>query len=101
KKNLATSDYDKEVIKIEPESNDKDIMLDYSSPDIESSKEEIFKNIGNYDERFSWILIWILKYQQRYQLPDTATDSLLKFIYYLLTYLNQDQFTNFSKSLYL
>ena len=99
--NLATSDYDEEVIEIESESDDEDIMLDYSTPDIESSEEEIFENIGNHDERFSWILIWILKYQQRYRLPDTATDSLLKFIHYLLTYLDQDQFTNFPKSLYL
>ncbi|CAG8765299.1 9555_t:CDS:1, partial [Cetraspora pellucida] len=52
-KNLATSDYDKEVIEIEPESNDKDIMLDYSTFDIESSKEKIFEDIRNHDKRFS------------------------------------------------
>ncbi|CAG8806630.1 5223_t:CDS:2, partial [Cetraspora pellucida] len=46
--NLTTSDYD-EVIEIESKN--------YSTPDIESSEEEIFENIGNYDERFSWILI--------------------------------------------
>ncbi|CAG8768385.1 14712_t:CDS:1, partial [Cetraspora pellucida] len=99
--NLAISDYDKEVIEIEPESDNEDIILDYSAPDIESSEEEIFEDIGNYNKRFNWILIWILKYKQRYQLPDTATDTLLKFIHYLLTYLNQNQFTNFPKSLYL
>ncbi|CAG8809513.1 3550_t:CDS:1, partial [Cetraspora pellucida] len=52
KKNLATSDYDEEVIEIEPKSNNKNIMLDYSTSNIESSKEEIFENIRNYDERF-------------------------------------------------
>ncbi|CAG8555211.1 23996_t:CDS:1, partial [Cetraspora pellucida] len=52
KKNLATSDYDEEVIKIEPESNDKNIMLDYLTSDIESSKEEIFEDIGNHNKRF-------------------------------------------------
>ncbi|CAG8801897.1 15656_t:CDS:1, partial [Cetraspora pellucida] len=57
KKNLATLDYNKEVIGIEFKSDNKIIMLDYSTPDIESSKEEIFKNIGNHDKRFSWILI--------------------------------------------
>ncbi|CAG8722492.1 3951_t:CDS:1, partial [Cetraspora pellucida] len=51
--NLATSDYNKEVIEIEPESDNKDIMLDYSTPDIESSEEKIFKDIENHDERFS------------------------------------------------
>ncbi|CAG8586665.1 11349_t:CDS:1, partial [Cetraspora pellucida] len=48
--NLATSDYNKEVIKIEPESDNKNIILDYSTSDIESSKEEIFENIGNHNE---------------------------------------------------
>ncbi|CAG8683738.1 16697_t:CDS:1, partial [Cetraspora pellucida] len=50
--NLATSDYDEEVIEIEPESDDEDIMLDYSTPDIKSSEEEIFEDIGNHDKRF-------------------------------------------------
>ncbi|CAG8816794.1 2221_t:CDS:1, partial [Cetraspora pellucida] len=44
--NLATSDYDEEVIKIEPESDNENIMIDYSTPDIESSEEEIFEDIG-------------------------------------------------------
>ncbi|CAG8786460.1 14025_t:CDS:1, partial [Cetraspora pellucida] len=53
KENLATSDYDKEVIKIEFESNNENIILDYSTSDIKSSKEKIFKNIENHDKRFS------------------------------------------------
>ncbi|CAG8690458.1 5314_t:CDS:1, partial [Cetraspora pellucida] len=43
KKNLATSDYNKEVIETEPESNDENNMLDYSTLNIESNKKEIFK----------------------------------------------------------
>ncbi|CAG8724448.1 15150_t:CDS:2, partial [Cetraspora pellucida] len=58
KENLATSDYNKEVIEIEPESDDEDIMLDYSTSDIESSEEEIFKNIRNHDERFNQIVLY-------------------------------------------
>ncbi|CAG8587948.1 13173_t:CDS:1, partial [Cetraspora pellucida] len=53
KENLTISDYDEEVIEIEPESDDEDIMLNYSIPDIESSEEEIFKDIGNHNERFN------------------------------------------------
>ncbi|CAG8544468.1 5547_t:CDS:1, partial [Cetraspora pellucida] len=53
KENLATSGYNNEVIKIKPKSDDKDIMLDYSTLNIKSNKEEIFKDIGNYNERFS------------------------------------------------
>ncbi|CAG8830233.1 19485_t:CDS:1, partial [Cetraspora pellucida] len=50
--NLVISDYDEEVIEIEPESDDEDIILNYSTPDIKSSEEEIFEDIGNYDKRF-------------------------------------------------
>ncbi|CAG8792511.1 5549_t:CDS:1, partial [Cetraspora pellucida] len=49
---LVTSNYDEEVIKIEPES-DKNIILDYSTSNIESNEEEIFKDIGNHNKRFS------------------------------------------------
>ncbi|CAG8487019.1 10496_t:CDS:10, partial [Cetraspora pellucida] len=45
--NLAISDYNGKVKEIEPESDYENIMLDYSTPDIESSEEEIFKDIGN------------------------------------------------------
>ncbi|CAG8833231.1 7794_t:CDS:1, partial [Cetraspora pellucida] len=45
KKNLAILDYDEKVIKIESKSNNENIILDYLTSDIESSKEEIFKNI--------------------------------------------------------
>ncbi|CAG8820916.1 8950_t:CDS:1, partial [Cetraspora pellucida] len=53
KENLATSDYNKEIIEIEPESDNENIMLDYLIPNIESNKEEIFENIKNHNERFS------------------------------------------------
>ncbi|CAG8764433.1 25809_t:CDS:2, partial [Racocetra persica] len=85
---------------IEPESDEK-IIIDYSAPDIENGDEEEFEHIDNLDNSFGWILIWILRYQQRYWLPDIATESLVKFIHFLLTDFNQDQFKNFPKSLYL
>ncbi|CAG8849128.1 8715_t:CDS:1, partial [Racocetra persica] len=90
-----------EVAEIEPDSDDEETIMDYSASDIENEDEEEFEHIDNLDNSFGWILIWILRYQQRYRLPDTATESLVKFIHYLLTYLDQDQFKNFSKSLYL
>ncbi|CAG8704389.1 15840_t:CDS:1, partial [Dentiscutata heterogama] len=46
---LDNSNYEK-VTKIEPESDDdKETIIDYSAPDIESSNEEIFKNIKNLE----------------------------------------------------
>src|SRR5260363_414499 len=98
---LNISDYEEEVAEIEPKSDNEETIMDYSAPDIENGDEEVFKNIDNLDNSFGWILIWILRYQQRYRLPDTATESLVKFMHYLLTYLDQDQFNNFPESLYL
>ena len=93
---------DEEVTEIEPESDDdEEIIIDYSAPDIESNDEEIFEDIEHLDKDFSWILIWILKYQQRYQLPNTATESLIKFMNNLLTYIDPNQFKNFPESLYM
>ena len=98
---LNILDSEEEITEIEPESDNEDTILDYSAPDIENSDEEIFEDIENLDQNFSWILIWILRYQQRYKLGDTATESLVKFIYFLLTDLNQNKFKNFLPSLYL
>ncbi|CAG8764577.1 9241_t:CDS:2, partial [Gigaspora rosea] len=97
---LNISNYEEEVAEIEPESDDEETIMDYSAPDIEK-EDEVFENIDNLDNSFGWILIWILRYQQRYRLPDTATESLVKFMHYLLTYLDNDQFNNFPESLYL
>ncbi|CAG8843549.1 6938_t:CDS:1, partial [Racocetra persica] len=80
------------ITEIEPESDDEDTILDYLASDIDSSNEENFEDIRNLNQDFGWILIWILRYQQRYRLADITTESLIKFIYFLLTYLDQNQF---------
>ncbi|CAG8827357.1 21876_t:CDS:2, partial [Gigaspora rosea] len=86
---LNISDYEEKVAEVEPKSDDEKTIMDYSAPNIEN-EDEVFKNIDNLDNSFCWILIWILRYQQRYQLLDTATESLVKFMHYLLTYLDND-----------
>ncbi|CAG8729987.1 9073_t:CDS:2, partial [Dentiscutata heterogama] len=59
-----------------PNSDDEKTIMNYSAPDIENKYEEEFEHIDNLDNSFGWILIWILRYQQRYQLSDTAKESL-------------------------
>jgi len=54
----------------------------------------------NIDQSFAWILYWIFKYQERYQLSDTATNSLVKFIRYLLILHDKNTYSSFPKSLY-
>ena len=98
---LNASDSEEEITEVEPESDDEDTILDYSAPDIENGDEKIFEDIENLDQDFGQILIWILRYQQRYRLADTATESLIKFMHFLLTDLDQNQFKNFPPLLYL
>src|SRR6266496_6365110 len=38
----------------------------------------------NINQDFAWIVYWVLKYQEKYRLSDVATNSLIKFIRYLL-----------------
>jgi hypothetical protein len=52
----------------------------------------------NIDEE--WIIIFILRFQTRFRLPDTAIDTLIKFIKHLLTELDCERFKNFPTFLY-
>src|SRR5437764_15496768 len=36
------------------------------------------------EDRFTWILIWIMKFRSNYNLPNTATEALIKFVKILL-----------------
>ena len=47
------------------------------------------------------ILLWTFKFQQRFRLPDTALEALIKFLHILLTWLNKAQSKNFPESLYI
>src|SRR5207248_2903291 len=49
---------------------------DFDDFDFESDDEYPDSNIEFND---SWILLWILKYQARFRLPDVAINSLIKF----------------------
>ena len=49
---------------------------DFDDFDFESDDEYPDLNIEFND---SWILLWILKYQARFHLPDVAINSLIKF----------------------
>ncbi|GES75867.1 hypothetical protein GLOIN_2v1792112 [Rhizophagus clarus] len=52
-------------------------------------------------EGFHWIVLWILLYQERYKLSDVATDSLVKFLRYLLVFLDSTMYNSFPTSLYI
>ncbi|CAG8715596.1 10712_t:CDS:2, partial [Rhizophagus irregularis] len=57
--------------------------------------------IPDINAGFTWIVYWIFKYQERYRLPDTAIDSLLKFVRYILVLVDENTYSKFPKTLYM
>ena len=56
------------------------VFEDYSHPAFDFTEiPELPKN-----DRFTWILIWIMKFRSNYNLPNTATEALIKFVKILL-----------------
>src|ERR1043166_8445898 len=66
--------------------------------DFESDDEYPDANIEFND---SWILLWILKYQARFRLPDVAINSLIKFFQIVLSDADNERFKNFPTSSYM
>ncbi|CAB4439471.1 unnamed protein product [Rhizophagus irregularis] len=53
------------------------------------------------DDNFSWILLWIINYRITYNIPETATESLIKFMKIVLNEIGGENFRTFPDSLYL
>jgi hypothetical protein len=75
-----------------------EIFEDYSCPEFDPFQITT-ETIGN--NKFLWILIWIMSFRTRYNLPETATESLLKFIKLLLKEIGSTDFDRFPDTLYL
>src|SRR5207237_7310775 len=71
---------------------------DFDDFDFESDDEYPDLNI-EFDD--SWILLWILKYQARFHLPDVAINYLIKFFQIVLSDADNESFKNFTTSSYM
>src|SRR6185437_14107742 len=71
---------------------------DYSPPNFEPPRNEEEPTI---DGQFSWILLWIMNFRIRFNISETATESLVKFMKLVLTEIGSNEFTNFPSTLYL
>ncbi|PKK59177.1 hypothetical protein RhiirC2_795204 [Rhizophagus irregularis] len=54
-----------------------EIFEDYSPPPYQANMDAEENPI---DDNFSWILLWIMNYHITYNIPETATESLIKFM---------------------
>ncbi|GET51492.1 hypothetical protein GLOIN_2v1792112 [Rhizophagus irregularis DAOM 181602=DAOM 197198] len=75
-----------------------DTFENYSPPDFKSYQEEEKMTI---DDKFSWILLWIMTFRKKFNLPETATESQLKFMKIVLKEIGGDIYDSFPDSLYL
>jgi hypothetical protein len=80
------------------EFQDFDEFEDYSTPNFE------LPNFNNdnipKDDRFMWILLWIMNFRIKFNLPDIATDALIKFVKLVLTEIGGAECEPFCNSLY-
>ncbi|GBC34691.2 hypothetical protein GLOIN_2v1770724 [Rhizophagus irregularis DAOM 181602=DAOM 197198] len=85
----------------ESENNNSETFEDYSCPSFEPYQDpDVTPTPTNDDNKFLWILIWIMKFRMRINIPETATESLIKFIKLLLDEIGDTAFENFPITLY-
>jgi hypothetical protein len=83
--------------------NDNDhakIFEDYSPSVYDQFQDQIGQNTTT-NSRFLWILLWIMSFHKRFNIPETATESLIQFIKLILTEIGGSDFEEFPGSLYL
>src|ERR1051325_11094879 len=86
----------------EPDDNGRvsESFEDYSAPDYESFQDSAGLE-STIDGRFLWILLWILNFRTRFNITETATEALIKFMKLVLNEIGGDEFKDFPDSLYL
>ncbi|PKY27296.1 hypothetical protein RhiirB3_442938 [Rhizophagus irregularis] len=75
-----------------------EIFEDYSPPPYQANMDAEENPI---DDKFSWILLWIMNYRITYNIPEMATESLIKFMKIVLNEIGGENFRTFPDSLYL
>jgi hypothetical protein len=95
-----SDDSDADDFRNEDDNNEyRDRFEDYSTPILE---EDASPNSNSFsDSPHLWILLWIMSFRIRFNLPETATESLIKFIKLLLTESGNPNFDTFPGTLYL
>ncbi len=74
--------------------------MNFDASEVELEDDFRYAKEG-LDDTFSWIIIWILKYQERFQLSNIATNFLFKFFHYVFINIDEKLFSAFFTSLYI
>ncbi|GBC39248.2 hypothetical protein GLOIN_2v1788017 [Rhizophagus irregularis DAOM 181602=DAOM 197198] len=78
--------------------DDYEEEVNFASKDFDDGEPKL-PNINN--DNYTWIILWILQYQQRYKLPNVSIDSLFKFLRFFLLTVDENKFSSFPSSLYV
>ncbi|EXX62178.1 hypothetical protein RirG_164250 [Rhizophagus irregularis DAOM 197198w] len=95
---LSNSDYEQHTDTSSSDGNESDdetfadTFENYSPPDFKSYQEEEKTTIDN---KFSWILLWIMTFRKKFNLPKTVTESQLKFMKIVLKEIGGDIYDSF------
>ncbi|CAB5193401.1 unnamed protein product [Rhizophagus irregularis] len=82
-----------------PEEDDDYEEINFTSPEFDNDETKLPPNFNN--DVCTWIMLWILQYQQRYKLLNVAINSLFKFLNLLLSALDKSKFSSFPSSIYM
>ena len=93
------NDEDDEDNELPNNDNISEIFEDYSCPSFEPPFQEPSVNLD--DSQFLWILLWIMKFRVRFNISETATESLIKFMKLVLEEIGGTASKEFPGNLYL
>ncbi|CAI2190413.1 15491_t:CDS:2, partial [Funneliformis geosporum] len=89
---LESSEFTTEEDEVTSESDDNgnfEIFEDYASLDYEPFRDPPSTESID-DDRFLWILIWIMSFWTRFNITEFATEALIKFMKLVLTEIGVD-----------
>ncbi|RHZ75377.1 hypothetical protein Glove_215g15 [Diversispora epigaea] len=103
--NISSEDEMEEMEEISIESEEEsadefsNIFEDYSSPNYDS--DELINPKSTNNNSYLWIQLWIMSFRIKFNLPETVTKSLIKFIKLLLLEIGNSEFDTFPNSIYM
>src|SRR6266540_5036498 len=73
------------------DNEDSEIFEDYSPPGYDDEPDPSGSE-SMIDDRFLWILLWIMTFRTRFNITETATEALIKFMKLVLIEIEGDNF---------
>ncbi|RHZ89048.1 hypothetical protein Glove_19g343 [Diversispora epigaea] len=103
--NISSEDEMEKMEKINIESEEEladkfsNIFENYLLPNYNPDEPIDSKSTNN--NSYLWILLWIINFRIKFNLPKTAIESLIKFIKLLLSEISNSEFDTFPNSIYM